>query len=58
MKDNVSYRLASLRQRSLVDPAYTDLDARRAKRVNARARRQARDAALRFTTPPNGDDAA
>jgi hypothetical protein len=58
MDDNVSYRLATLRQRSLVDPAYTDLDARRARRVSALARRQARSTALQFLTPPHGDDAA
>ena len=58
MNDNVSYRLATLRQRSLVDPAYTDLDARRARRVSALARRQARATALLFLTPPHGDDAA
>ncbi len=56
MNDNVSYRL--LRQRSLVDPAYTDLDARRARRVSALARRQAREAVLPFQIRPDGDDAA
>jgi hypothetical protein len=58
MDDNVSYRLATLRQRSLVDPAYTDLDARRARRVSALARRQARASAIRFPSRPDGDDAA
>jgi hypothetical protein len=58
MNGNVSYRLATLRQRSLVDPAYTDLDARRARRVNALARRQARNGALRLPTLRHGDDAA
>ena len=58
MKDNVSYRLATLRQRSLIDPAYTDLDARRARRDSALARRQARGAAIGFPIPPYGNDAA
>ena len=58
MHDKVSYRLATLRLRSLIDPAYTDLDApARPPGQRPRPPTGARHGAP-VPIPPNGDDAA